>query len=127
MDCQKIKKFLHSTSNQPSKFRKEKSGLNLTMRCVEYTTEIIKIRFKPTILKSSLFYYSDTYMLLKRIISVSNMATADVDTNNTNKKVKPKWIIETNNTHVDDAKDLEVVMPMYISGSLFNTTNMSHL
>lgn len=46
---------------------------------------------------------------------------------NTNKKVKPKWIIETNNTHVDDAKDLDVVMPMYISGSLFNTTNMSHL
>ena len=86
-----------------------------------------QVRFKPTILKASLFYYSDAYMLLKRIMSVSNMATADVDTNNTNKKVKPKWITETNNTHADDAKDLEVVMPMYISGSLFNTTNMSHL
>ena len=71
-----------------------------------------QIRFKLTILKASLFYYSDAYMLFKRIMSVSNMATADVD---------------TNNTHVDDAKDLEVVMPMYISGSLFNTTNMSHL
>ena len=63
---------------------------------------------------------------------------ADVDANNTNKKVIFKnsapftnCINEINNTHVDDAKDLDIVMNMYnlieysdnypkTSGSLFH-------
>ena len=38
-------------------------------------------------LRSSLCDYSDTYILVKGNISVNNIAAANVDANNTNKKV----------------------------------------
>ena len=38
-------------------------------------------------LKSSLCYYSDAYILVKATITVNNTAAADADANDTNKKV----------------------------------------
>ena len=71
-------------------------------------------------LKSSLCDYSDVYILVKRLITVPNTAAADVEANNTNKKVVFKncppfinCISETNNTQVDNAKYVVIVMPMY--------------
>ena len=59
-------------------------------------------------------------ILVKGTITVNNTATADVDANNTNEKVTFKncapftnCISEINNTQVDNAKDLDIVMPMY--------------
>ena len=53
-------------------------------------------------------------------INVNNTAVADADANNTNKKVIFKncapftnCISEINNTRVDNAKDIDTVMPMY--------------
>ena len=46
-----------------------------------------KIKFKTTMLKSSLCDYSDVYILVKWTITVPNMAAADANTNNANKKV----------------------------------------
>ena len=64
--------------------------------------------------------YSDAYILVKVTIAVNNTAAADSDANNTNKKVIYKncvpftnWISEVNNTQVDNAKDIDIVMPMY--------------
>ena len=71
-------------------------------------------------LKSSLCDYSDTYNFVKGTITVNNTAAADADANNTNKKVIFKncapytnCISEINNTQVDNAKDIDIVMPMY--------------
>ena len=71
-------------------------------------------------LKSSLCDYSDAYILVKGTITVNNTAIADADANNTNKKVIFKncppftnCISEINNTQVDHAKDIDIVMPMY--------------
>ena len=71
-------------------------------------------------LKSSLWDYSDVYILVKGTIAVSNTAAADADANNTNKKVIFKncaqftnWISEINNTQVDNAKDIDVIILMY--------------
>ena len=71
-------------------------------------------------LKSSLCDYSDAYILVKGTITVRNTAAADADANNTNKKVIFKncapftnCISEINNTQVDNAKDIDIVMPMY--------------
>ena len=71
-------------------------------------------------LRSSLCEYSDAYILLKGNISVSNTAAADADENNTNKKVIFKncaqftnCISKRNNTKVDSAKDIDIVIPMY--------------
>ena len=55
-----------------------------------------------------------------RTITVNNTAAADADANSTNKKVIfkncapfPNCISEINNTHVDNAKDIDIVMPTY--------------
>ena len=71
-------------------------------------------------LKPSLYDYSDAYLHVKGTISVNNTAPADADANNTNKKVIFKncapftgCISEVNNTNVDDAKDVDIVLPMY--------------
>ena len=71
-------------------------------------------------LKSSLCDYSDAYIFVKGTITVNDTATADADANNTNKKVIFKncapftiCISEINNTLVDSANDLDIVMPIY--------------
>ena len=69
---------------------------------------------------SSLCDYSDAYMLVKGNISVNNTAAGGADANNTNKKVIFKncasftdCISKINNTHVDNTKDIDIVMPKY--------------
>ena len=71
-------------------------------------------------LKSSLCDYSDVYILVNWTITVTNIVVADVDANNTNKKVTFKncapftdCINEINNTQVDNVKDLDIMMSMY--------------
>ena len=71
-------------------------------------------------LKSSLFDYSDAYILVKRTITVNNTAAADADANNANKKVIFKNCApftdcksEINNVEIDNAKDIDIIMLMY--------------
>ena len=70
-------------------------------------------------LKSSLCDYSDAYILFKGKIRVDNTAAAGDDANNTAKKLMFKncapftdCISEINNTQVDNAKYIDIVMPM---------------
>ena len=77
-------------------------------------------KFQTTMLKSRLWDYSDVYILAKGTIAVSNTAAADADANNTNKKVIFKncaqftnCISEINNTQVDNAEDIDVIILMY--------------
>ena len=71
-------------------------------------------------LSSSLCDYSDPYTLVEGNITVNNTAATDADANNTNKKVIFKncapftvCLSKINNTQVDNAKDTDIVMPMY--------------
>ena len=71
-------------------------------------------------LKSSLCDYSDAYIIVKGTIAVNNTATADAVADNINKKVTFKNCApftncksEINNTQVDNAKDIDIVMHMY--------------
>ena len=71
-------------------------------------------------LKSSLFNYSDAYILVKRTITVNNTAAADADANNANKRVIFKNCApftdcksEINNVEIDNAKDIDIIMLMY--------------
>ena len=119
MEYQKIANLIDDTSNQPSKFR--------TRNWVEINDESrgaynvnSQIKFKTTMLKSSLCDYSDAHILVKGTISVNNTAAAGAAANNTNKKVIFKncapftnCIIEIKNTQIDNAKDIDIVLPMY--------------
>ena len=119
MEYQKIANLIDDTSNQPSKFR--------TRNWVEINDEPrgaynvnSQIKFKTTILKSSLCDYIDAYILIKGTISVNNTAAAGAAVNNTNKKVIFKncapftnCISEINNTQIDNAKDIDIVILIY--------------
>ena len=78
--------MLDDTSNQPSKFTtKNWVEINDDVRGAYSPNK--QIRFKTSMLRSSLCDYSDAYILVKRNITVNNTATAGADANNTNKKV----------------------------------------
>ena len=71
-------------------------------------------------LKSSLCDYGDAFILVKGTITVSSTAATHADANSTNKKVIFKncapftnCISQINNTQIVNAKDLDIVMPMY--------------
>ena len=121
MKYQKIINLLDNTSNQPSKFRiKNWVEINDDSRGT-YNTDG-QIKFKTTMLKSSLCDYSDAYMLVKGKIIITR-AGAHVAARQVDKRYKgvmfknhapfPDCISEINNTQIDNAKDLDVVMPMY--------------
>ena len=120
MEYQKIANLIDDiTLNQPSKFR--------TRNWIEINDESggtynvnSQIEFKTTMLKSSLCDYSDAYILVKGTITANSTAAQGAAVNNTNKKVIFKncapftnCISEINNTQIDNAKDLDIVMPMY--------------
>ena len=71
-------------------------------------------------LKSSLCDYSDAYILAKGTIIVPSTSAADAAANNANKNLIIEGsasftdcISEVNNIVVDNAKDIDVVIPMY--------------
>ena len=76
--------MLDNTSNQPSKFRiKNLFEINDKLRG---TYDVSQIKFKTTMLYSSLCEHSDGYILVKGNVTVNNIAAADADANNINKK-----------------------------------------
>ena len=120
MEYQKIANLIDDdTPNQPSKFK--------TRNWVEINDESrgaynvnSQIKFKTTMLKSSLCDYSDAYILVKGTINVNNTTAQGAAANNTNKKVIFKncapftiCISEINNTQIDNAKNIDMVMAMY--------------
>ena len=119
MEYQKIANLLDDPSNQPFKFKtKDRIEINDESRGTYDVSS--QIKFKTTMLKSSLCDYSDSYILVKGTITVDNTAAAGAAANNNSKKVIfkncapfTKCISEINNTNVDDAKDLDIVVPMH--------------
>ena len=119
MEYQKIWKLLNHESNQPSKFR--------TRNWVEINDESIgtytsnDIRFKTTMLRSSLCDYADAYILVKGTITITGEgddAAKQLDERNKGaifKNCTPftKCISRINNADIDTARDIDVVVPMY--------------
>ena len=85
MEYQKITNLLDDTTNQPCKFRTRNWVEINDESKVKYDNSTI--RFKTSMIISSLYDYSDAYILVKRTITVPNAAAADAAVNNTNKKV----------------------------------------
>ena len=87
MEYQKIGKIIDDyTSNQPSKFR-TRSWIEINDESRGAYNVNSQIKFKTTMLKSSLCDYSDAHILVKGTISVTNTAVQGAAANNTNKKV----------------------------------------
>ena len=119
MEYQKTASLIDDASNQPSKFR-TKNWVEINDESRGTYNVNSQIKFKTIMLKSSLCDYSDAYILFKGTIAVNNTAAEDADANNTNKKVVFKncasftnCISEINNTQIDNARDIDIVMPIY--------------
>ena len=120
MEYQKIINFLDNTPNQPTKLRKKNwVEINDDSRWTYNTNS--QIKFKTSMLRSSLYDYSDAYILVSGTLTIIGAGTDDAAKriDERNKRVKFKnnapftdWISEINNTQTDNVKDIDVVMPM---------------
>ena len=121
MEYQKIGNLIDDASNQSYKFR--------TKNLVEINDESrgtyninSQIKFKTTMLKSSLCDYSNAYILVKATITTDgagdDAAVRQADERNKGVSFKncapfTNCISEINNMQIDNAKDIDIVMPMY--------------
>ena len=122
MEYQKIANLLDNKLNVSNKSSKSR-----TTNWVEINDDMIgayspnkQIRLKTAMLRSSLCDYGDGYILVIGNITVDNTASTVVDANNTNKKVIfencvpfTNCISKINNTQIDNAEGIDVVMPTY--------------
>ena len=84
MEYQKIANLLNDESNQPSKFR-TRNWVEINDVRGKYSSDK-QIKFKTSMLRSSLCDYSDAYILVKGNITVNNTAADGAAASNTNKK-----------------------------------------
>ena len=80
-----------------------------------------QVEFKTTMLKSSLYDYSDAYILVKGKITITG-AGVDAEARQADERDKGvafkncapfNCISEIYSTQIDNAKDIDIVMPMY--------------
>ena len=120
MEYQKIANLLDSKSNQSSKFG--------TRNCVEINDESrgtyndSNMKFKTTMLTSNLCYYADAYIFVKGAITITGAGDDDaakwLEEQNKGvifKDCSPftKYISRINNTDIDNAQDIDIVIPMF--------------
>ena len=112
--------MLESTSDNLSKFRTRNwVEINDESRG-NYTNN--NIRFKTTMMRSNQCDHVDSYILVKGTITITG-AGNDADARRANKRNKgvtfkncapfTKCIIRINNADIDNAHDIDIVMPMY--------------
>ena len=87
------------------------------MNHVEHITPIVKLNLKTSMLRSSLCDYSDAHMLVSGTIAVAALAAGGgnngIQLVFSNCAPFTNCISEIYNTQIDNAKDIDVVMPMY--------------
>ena len=120
MEYQKMANLLDSAPNQPSKFR--------TRNWVEMNDESRRTytsndnKFKTTMLRSNFCDYAYAYILVNGTIKITGAGSDDAakqtdekDKGVTFKNCAPfiKCISRIKNTDLDNAKDIDIVKPMY--------------
>ena len=119
MEYQKIANLLDNETNQPSKFRTRNwIEINDESRGT-YTSNDIK--FKTTMLRSNLCDYADAYILVNGRITITGAGddgaarrADERDKGVTFRNCAPftKYISRINNTDIDNAQDIDIVMSM---------------
>ena len=116
MEYQKIINLLDNTPNRPTKFS-TKNWVEIDDESRGTYNTNSQIKFKISMLRSSLCDYSDAYMLVSGTITVAAL-TAGRGNNNMQvvfKNCAPftDCISEIYSAQIDNAKDIDVIMPMY--------------
>ena len=116
MEYKKIIKLVDDTPNQPTKFQaKHWVEINDESRVTCNTNS--QIKFKISMLRSSLCDYSDAHILVRGTITEAEVAVGGGNNNiqEVFKNCAPftNYINEINNTKIDNAKNIDIVIPMY--------------
>ena len=121
MEYQKIKNLLDDSSNKTSKFR-TKNWVEINDESRGIYNDDKQIRFKTTMLKSSLCDYSDAYILVKGKITITgagdDAAARQADERDKGvafKNCAPFTSCKSNinNVEIDNCQDIDIIMPMY--------------
>ena len=119
MEYQKLAIFLNNTLDEPSKFR-TKNWVEINDESKKLYNTGSDIKFKTTLLRSNLCDYADAYILVNGTITRAgdDVAARQADERGkgvTFKNCAPftKCISRINNTDIDNAQDIDIVMPMY--------------
>ena len=105
METQKIANLLGDEGNESSKFATRKWDIVGD----DYSKTV---KFETKVIKSNLYDYSDAYILVTGTITA---AGGDVNTKVAFKNCGPFTVCIThiNDEHVENARNLDIVMPMY--------------
>ena len=119
METQKIANILGDESNESSKFATIKWYVINDRNKTDYgegNKNGATIKFETQVIKSNLYDYSDAYILVTGSITVrnGNENTSIISLILEFKNCAPftKFITQINDEHVDDADDLDIIMPM---------------
>ena len=115
METQKIAYLLGDNDNESSKFATRKWYVSNDQSNTDYGEEnedSTTVKFETKVIKSNLCDYSDAYILVTENITVTG---GDANTRVTFKNCAPftKCITHINDDHVDNADNLDIIMPMY--------------
>ena len=121
MEYQKITNLLDDSSNKTSKFR-TKNWVEINEESRGTYNDDKQIRFKTTMLKSSLCDYSDAYILVKGKITITGegdtVALRQADERDkgvafTNCAPFIACKNNINSVEIDNCQNIDIVMPMY--------------
>ena len=111
----------NNLSNQLYRFR-TKNWVEINDESKELYSANSDIRFKTTLLRSNLCNYADAYTLVKGTITITG-AGADADARQADERDKSvifkncapftKRISRINGTDINNAQDIDIVMPIY--------------
>ena len=121
MEYQKKGNLVHDASNQPSKFR-ARYWVEINDESRRTYNVNIQIKFKTTMLKSSLCDYSEAYIHIKVKVTITgagdDAAARQADERDKGVAFKncapfTNCINEINNILIDNAKDIDIIMLIY--------------
>ena len=124
MEYDKINNLLLSEDNESEKLSKFVTGEYVRVNSLlDMYNENESIRFKTPMLRSNLYDYSAAYILVKGTITVTALGANNGANNIRDKKNRPlilknnapfvSCITKINGKLIEDADDLDIVMPMY--------------
>ena len=124
MEYDKINNLLLSEDNESEKLSKFVTREYVKVNSLSNTyNENKSIRFKTPMLRSNLCDYSDAYILVKGTITVTALGANNGGNNIRDKKNRPlilknnapfvSCITRINGELIEDADDLDIVIPMY--------------
>ena len=115
METQKIVNLLGDANNESSKFATRKWYVINDQNNTDYgegNEDSTTVKFETKVIKSNLCDYSDAYILVTGDITATG---GDANTKVAFKNCAPftKCVTHINDEHVDNADNLDIVMPMY--------------